>query len=77
MTEAIEDTQVWGPNDGDAVARNVEEEDETGAPEKVAWPKDDEEHPLESADEMRKPGGESGEDVAGSQRITADTGDPA
>lgn len=38
MTDPIEDTQVWSPEDVDAIKRDVEEEDETGAPEKVAWP---------------------------------------
>ena len=55
MTEPIEDTQVWSPEDVDAVRGDVEEEDESGAPEKVAWPKTDDEHPLESEEALREP----------------------
>ena len=68
MTEPIEDTQAWNPEE-----RDVEEEDESGAPEKVAWPKTDEAHPLESADELREPPYERGEDVIESGAITGGT----
>ena len=50
MTEPIEDTQAWNPEE-----RDVEEEDESGAPEKVAWPKTDDGLPLEAVDELREP----------------------
>jgi hypothetical protein len=66
MPDPIEDTKVWSPEDVDAVRRDVEEEDESGAPNKVAWPERDEGHPLESADELREPPYERGEDVTGS-----------
>ena len=63
MTEPIEDTQAWNPEDVDAIRRDVEEEDESGAPEKVAWPTTDDSPRLESADELREPPYERGEDV--------------
>jgi hypothetical protein len=72
MTEPIEDTQVWSPEDVDAVRRDVEEENESGAPEKVAWPETDDGHPLESADELRDPPYERSEDVTGSEGATPD-----
>lgn len=72
MTEPIEATQAWSPDDADAVRREVEEEDESGAPEKVAWPKTDDAHPLESADELREPPYERGEDVTESDGATPD-----
>ena len=46
-----------------AVKRDVEEEDESGAPDRVAWPERDEGHPLESADELHEPPYERSEDV--------------
>ena len=55
MTEPIEDTQAWNPDDVDAIRPDVEEEDESGAPEKVAWPTTDDSPRLESADELREP----------------------
>jgi len=73
MTEPTKDTQVSSPED--EVGRDVEEEDESGAPEKVAWPEKDEGHPLESADELREPRDESGEHVTGSQGATPDLED--
>ena len=72
MTEPIEDTQAWNPDDVDAVRRDVEEEDASGAPKKVAFPKTDDGHPLESAAELREPRDESGEDVTGSHGATPD-----
>lgn len=75
MTDPFEDTQAWSPEDVDAVKRDVEEEDETGAPEKVAWPEKDDEHPLESADALREPRDESGEEVTGTQGATPDLED--
>ena len=72
MADPIEDTQVWSPEDVDAVKRDVEEEDETGAPEKVAWPERDDEHPLESDDALREPPYERSEDVTGSEGATPD-----
>jgi hypothetical protein len=71
MTEPMEDTQAWNPEDVDAIRRDVEEEDESGAPEKVAWPKTDA-HPLESADELREPPYERSEDVTDSPGATPD-----
>ena len=38
MPDPIEDSTEWSPEETDAVRRDVEEEDESGAPEKVAWP---------------------------------------
>ena len=49
MPDPIEDTKVWSPEDVDAVRRDLEEEDESGVPDKVAWPDKDEDHSLESA----------------------------
>jgi hypothetical protein len=72
MTEPMEDTQAWNPEDVDAIRRDVEEEDESGAPEKVAWPKTDDAHPLESADELREPPYERSEDVTDSPGATPD-----
>ena len=73
MPDPIEDTKVWSPEDGDAVRRGVEDEaDESGAPNKAAWPEQDEGHPLESADQLREPRDESGEDVTGSSGATPD-----
>lgn len=76
MTEPTEDTQAWNPEDVDAIRRDVEEEveeeDESGAPEKVAWPKTDDAHPLESADELREPPYERSEDVTDSPGATPD-----
>jgi hypothetical protein len=69
MTDPIEDTQVWSSEDVDAVKRDVEEEDETGAPEK------DDGHPLESADALSEPRDESGEDDTGAQAATPDLED--
>jgi hypothetical protein len=74
MTEPIEDTQAWTPEDVDAVRRDVEEEDESGASEEVALPKTDDGHPLESADQLREPPYERSEDV-GSQGATPDLED--
>jgi hypothetical protein len=75
MTEPTEDTQAWNPEDVDAIRRDVEEEDESGAPEKVAWPKTDDAPPLEAVDELREPPYERGEDVTESGVITG--GKPA
>ena len=72
MPDPIEDTKVWISEDVDAVKRDVEEEDESGAPDKVAWPGMDEGHPLESADELREPPYERGEDVTGTPGATPD-----
>ena len=72
MPDPIEDTKVWNPEDVDAVKRDVEEEDESGAPDKVAWTEMDEGHPLESADELREPPYERGEDVTGTPGATPD-----
>lgn len=69
MTDPIEDTQVLSSEDVDAIRRDVEEEDESGAPEKVAWPRTDD---LESADALREPPYERGEDVTGSEGATPD-----
>ena len=57
MMDPTEDTQVWSPDDVDAVKRDVEEEDESGAPEDVAWPR------TVDGDELREPPFERGEDV--------------
>ena len=70
MPDPIEDTNAWSPVDVSAVKRDVEEEDESGAPDKVAWPEGDGGHPLESADELREPPYERGEDVTGSPGAT-------
>jgi hypothetical protein len=72
MTEPTEDTRASDPQGVDAIGRDVEEEDESGAPEKVAWPKTDDAHPLESADELREPPYERGEDVTESEGATPD-----
>jgi hypothetical protein len=72
MPDPIEDTKVWSPEDVDAVRRDVEEEDESGAPDKVAWPETDEDHPLQSADALREPPYERGEDVTGTPQATPD-----
>jgi hypothetical protein len=70
MTEPSEDTHVWSPEF--EVGRDVEEEDESGAPDKVAWPENDEGHPLESADALSEPPYERSEDVTGSPGATPD-----
>jgi hypothetical protein len=72
MPDPIEDTKVWSPEDVDAVRRDLEEEDESGAPDKVAWPDKDGGHPLESADELREPRHESGDDLTGPSGATPD-----
>ena len=72
MPDPIEDTKVWSPADVDAVRPDLEEEDESGAPDKVAWPEKDEGHPLESVDELREPRHESGEGLTGSSGATPD-----
>lgn len=72
MPDPIEDSKVWSPEEIDAVRRDVEEEDEAGAPEKVAWPKTDDGHALESADALREPPYERGEDVTGPDLATPD-----
>jgi hypothetical protein len=51
VTELPEDTQVLSAEEAAAITGEAEEEDETGAPERVAQP--DEEHPLESPDSIR------------------------
>ena len=73
MTDRIEGTQEWSLEDVDAAKRDVEEEDETGAPEKVAWPENDDAHPAESAEALREPPYERGEDVTDSEEATADS----
>ena len=75
MTEPPEDTEAWSPEDAEPVRRDVEEEDESGAPEKVAWPKTEYGDPLEPADELREPPYKRGEDVTGSERATPDLED--
>ena len=50
------------------VTGEAEEEDETGAPERVAHPED--EHPLESPEAIRQPPKDSGEDEPASTRAT-------
>ena len=75
MPDPIEDTKVWSPEDVDAVRRDLEEDDESGTPDKVAWPDKDEGHPLESADELREPRDESGDDVTGSTGAAPDLGE--
>ena len=72
MPDPIEDTKVWSRVEVSAVRRDVEEADESGAPDKVAWPERDGGHPLESADELREPPYERGEDVTGSSGATPD-----
>jgi hypothetical protein len=72
MPDPIENKKEWSPEETDAVPRDVEEEDESGAPDKVAWPERDEGHPLESADELSEPPYERGEDVTGSPGATPD-----
>jgi hypothetical protein len=67
MGEEIEDTVALRAEDVDAIRRDVEEEDESGAPERVAWPKTDDAHPLEPADELREPPHERSEDVTESE----------
>jgi len=76
MPDPIEDTNAWSPVDVSAVKRDVEEEDESGAPDKVAWPERDEGHPLESADELREPPYERSEDVNDSPGATPDLEKP-
>ena len=49
MTKPTEDTQVWSPEH--EVGRAVEEEDQSGAPEKVAWPLADDEERLAPAEQ--------------------------
>jgi hypothetical protein len=68
MPDPIKDTKGWSPEKTDAVRRDVEEEDESGAPEKVAWPESDEGHLLESEDECVS----RGEDVTGSAGAATD-----
>ena len=75
MTDRIEDTQVWSSEEADTFRRDVEEEDESGAPEKVAWPERNEGHPLESADELRGPPYERNEVVTGSPGAAPDLED--
>ena len=72
MGEEIEDTVALTAEDVAAIRRDVEEEDESGAPEKVAWPKKDDGHPLESADELRESRDQSGEEVTTPQGATPD-----
>ena len=72
MPDPIEDTKVWSPEDVDAVRHDIEETDESGAPEKAAWPEKDDGHPLESAEELREPRDHGDDDVTGSQGATPD-----
>jgi len=72
MSDPIEDTKAGTLVDVDADRRDLEEEDESGAPDRVAWPEKDGGHPLESADELREPRDESGEDFTGPSGATPD-----
>jgi hypothetical protein len=72
MPDPIEDTQVWSSEDVHAVRRDVEEEDESGAPGEVARPEKEEGHPLESADSLREPRDESWDDFTASSGATPD-----
>jgi hypothetical protein len=51
-----------------AITGEAEEEDESGAPERVT--EADEEHPLESPDSIRQPPDESGEEESSPQPAT-------
>ena len=66
MTELPEDTQVLSAEEAAAITGEAEEEDESGAPERVT----DEEHPLESPDSIRQPPDESGEEESSPQPAT-------
>jgi hypothetical protein len=68
VTELPEDTQVLSAEEVAAITGEAEEEDETGAPERVAEP--DEEHPLESPDSIRQLPDESGEEESSPQLAT-------
>jgi hypothetical protein len=60
VTELPEDTQVLSAEEVVAITGEAEEQDETGAPERVAEP--DEEHPLESPVSIRQLPDKSGEE---------------
>lgn len=60
MTDPVEDTRVWSPEEVAEVTGEAEEEDESGAPERVA--ETEAEHPLESPEALREPRDESGEE---------------
>ena len=60
MADPVEDARVWSPEEVAEVTGEAEEEDESGAPERVAETAD--EHPLESPEALREPRDESGEE---------------
>jgi hypothetical protein len=60
MADPGEDTRVFSAGEVAEITGEAEEEDESGAPERVA--ETDREHPLDSAQAIRQPRDESGED---------------
>ena len=74
MTNPLEDTQVLNAEEVAELTGEAEEQDETGAPEKVA---ETEWVPIESFDAIRQPGDESSEDVSHPTTDTPDEQDRA
>ena len=68
MNDPLEDTQAMSAEELAEITGEAEEEDETGAPERVAHPED--EHPLESPESIRRPREEGGADES-STRVSA------
>jgi hypothetical protein len=60
MADPTEDTRVFSADEVAEITGEAEEEDESGAPKRVA--ETDDEHPLESPQAIRQPPDESGED---------------
>ena len=74
MTNPLEDTQVLNAEEVAELTGEAEEQDRTGAPEKVA---ETESVPIESFDAIRQPGDESSEDVSHPTTDTPDEQDRA
>jgi hypothetical protein len=68
MSEPTEETVALSAEEVAEITGEAEEQDETGAPEKVAETED--EHPLESPDAIRRPRDQSGADESAT-RVTA------
>jgi len=74
MTDPLEDTQALSAEEVAEITGEAEEQDETGAPEKVA--ETEETHPLESPEALRQPHDDD-EEGAPEPGATPDRGDPA
>ena len=68
MNDPVEDTRPMSVEELAEMTGAAAEEDETGAPERVAHPED--EHPLESPEALRQPREEGGADES-STRVSA------